>query len=114
MTTEPIPDNGRFPDSVNCPLHANALKEIRTIVLETRKEVRDLKDMGGPIAGLRTEVGSLRTSVSAVEEDVREVKNDIVKTKGAITGLIWKVGGIMAPIAAAIAAWIATVMGSNG
>ena len=42
---------------------------------------------------------------------MREVKEDIATTKGTITGLVWKVGGIMAPIAAAIAAWVATIMG---
>lgn len=114
MTTESINTDGPFPDKVNCPLHATALKEIKKIVVETRDEVIGLKDMNGPIAHLNHEVDMIKTSVGRAHLDITSVKGDLRKVKESQTGLIVKVGAVMAPVAAAIAAWIATVMGTNG
>lgn len=111
MTTEPIIEDGPFPDKVNCPLHANALSEIKKIVLETRDEVRNLTSMDGPIARLNHEVDVVKTSVGRAHIDITEVRGQVRKVKEAQTSLIVKVGAIMAPVAAAIAAWVATLMG---
>ena len=114
MTTEPIKETGNFPDNVNCPLHANALSEIKKIVLDTRDDVRSLTSMDGPIAQLNHKVATVETSVGQAHLEITSAKNEIKRVKEAQSGLIVKVGAIMAPVAAAIAAWIATIMGNNG
>lgn len=114
MTTEPIIDTGTFPDPVACPLHASALAEIKKIVKDTRDDVRSLTSMDGPIARLNHEVDNVKTSVGIAHLDITAVRNEVTKVKDAQTGIIIKVGSIMAPVAAAIAAWVATIMGNNG
>lgn len=114
MTTEPINTDGPFPDNVNCPLHAKALSEIKSIVVDTRNEVRELKDMNGPIASLIHDVDTVSDSVARAHVDISTVKRDVEKVKSAQNGLIVKVGVILGPVAAAIAAAIATFWGTNG
>lgn len=49
MTVEPTHPNAPYPDPATCPIHEKALEEIKVIVLQTRNEVRKLKEIGGPI-----------------------------------------------------------------
>lgn len=114
MTTEPINTDGPFPDAVNCPLNAKALNEIKSIVIDTRNEVRELKDMNGPIASLIHDVDTVSDSVARAHVDIAAVEDDVEMVKSEQRGLIVKVGAILGPIAAAIAATIATFWGNNG
>ena len=110
MTMEPLENQGPFP-SPQCPLHEKALKEIKTIVLETRNEVRSLTDMKGPIAELQSDVKLVKAEIQDTKDDVEKVKKDVSNVERAQTALIIKAGAILGPVAAAIAAWIATLMG---
>lgn len=53
MTTRPTHPPGNYPDPVTCPIHESALEEIKCIVLDTRAEVRELKEIGGPIVTIQ-------------------------------------------------------------
>ena len=84
MTTEPLTKEGPFPDNINCPLHAQALSEIKKIVLETRNDVRGLTSMDGPIARLNHKVATVETSVGQAHLEITSAKNEIKKVKEAL------------------------------
>lgn len=116
MTMEPLDTNGKFPDPVSCPLHAKALEEIKGIVLETRAEVRGLKEIGGPIVSLDKFIGSVEAKTVRLHErvdihdlEISTTKKEVKLIKEDQNKLIVKVGAILAPIAAAIGGAIAAL-----
>ena len=93
MTTEPINTDGNFPDPVTCPLHAKALEEIKLIVLDTRKEVIELKDMNGPIVALDKRVEVVALSVILAHEKILVIEKKQASDHDAITRWIGKAVG---------------------
>jgi len=117
MTTEPILEGGPFPDAVTCPLHAKALSEIKAIVLDTRKQVIKLKEIGGPLAehekSIEASFSSSRRAherIDAVEVIQTSSNAEIEAIKKEQNKLLVRIGAIMTPISAAIGGLIGAVV----
>lgn len=106
-----IPDpNGDNNDPEQCRLHASTLKEIKHIVLDTRREVIEMKAMGGPISEVDKKADRALMRVSEVEKDVGALATAQQKLKEEQNALIVKVGVILSPVAALVGAFIASVV----
>lgn len=94
MTTKPTHPPTPYPDPVTCPIHESALEEIKVIVLDTRREVRELKEIGGPIVQIE------KTADSAYDMGKRAHKR-IDNIEEEQNKLIVKVATIVAALSTA-------------
>lgn len=106
MTTKPIKTDGPFPDPVQCPIHADALEEIREIVLDTRKEVIGLKDMDGPIVALDKRVGAVEVLAGSAHERIDTLVTTVQTDHDKTTGLVARVSIATAVLVVALSTTI--------
>lgn len=106
---EPTHVDNEYPNR-NCPIHEKALEEIKGIVLETRAEVRKLKEIGGPIVSHEKRIEAIEVSDRRAHKRISEVEKGVTEVKHDQNKIILKVGAVLAPLAAAVGGGVGAVI----
>lgn len=97
MTMEPTSPQAPYPDPIACQIRGSALEEIKRIVIETRNEVRKLKEIGGPIVQIEKTADAAHDMGKRAHkriDDIEKEQNKLIVKVATIVAVLSTVANI--------------------